>query len=196
MENLLFNLKFTAKQFGKSSKKCEKEEKQEKDKCKTAMEKGNIDGARIYAQNAIRKHNEALNYLRLQSRIDAVASRLDTAIKMRTVSKSMAGVVKGMDKVLETMDPTRISQIMDTFEKQFETLDVTSEYMENAIGSTTALTTPDEEVNGLMAAIADENDLNVQMNLDGVDVKNRVDPLQVQQDELSARLAKLKSQKM
>ena len=47
-----------------------------------------------------------------------------------------------------------------------------------------------------MAAIADENDLNVQMNLDGVDVKNRVDPLQVQQDELSARLAKLKSQKM
>ena len=65
-----------------SSKKCEKEEKQEKDKCKTAMEKGNIDGARIYAQNAIRKHNEALNYLRLQSRIDAVASRLDTAIKV------------------------------------------------------------------------------------------------------------------
>lgn len=35
---------------------------------------------------------------------------------------------------------------MDTFEKQFETMDITSEYMENAIGQTTALTTPDEEV--------------------------------------------------
>eukprot|EP00668_Euglena_longa_P043260 GGOE01057415.1.p2 GENE.GGOE01057415.1~~GGOE01057415.1.p2 ORF type:complete len:197 (-),score=42.56 GGOE01057415.1:296-886(-) len=196
MENLLFNLKFTSKQFGKSSKKCEKDEKLEKEKCKRAMEKGNIDGARIYAQNAIRKHNEALNYLRLQSRLEAVSSRLDTAIKMRTVSKSMAGVVKGMDKVLETMDVNKIAQIMDTFEKQFETMDITSEYMENAIGQTTALTTPDEEVNNLMAAIADENNLNIQMNLDGVDVKSRTDPLQVQQDELSARLAKLKSQKM
>jgi charged multivesicular body protein 1 len=196
MDDLVFNLRFTAKQFGKSSKRCEKEEKQEKEKCKKAMEKGNIDGARIFAQNAIRKHNEALNFLRLQSRLDAVSSRVDTAIKMRSATKSMGGVVVGMDKVLQTMDVNKIAQIMDKFEQQFETMDVTSAYMENAIGHTTALTTPDEEVNSLMAAIADENNLSVQMNLDGVDVKSRVDPLQVQQDDLSARLAKLKSQKM
>lgn len=31
-------------------------------------------------QNAIRKKNEALNYLRLGSRLDAVVSRLDTQV--------------------------------------------------------------------------------------------------------------------
>lgn len=37
----------------------------------------------IYAQNAIRKKNEALNYMRLGSRLDAVVSRLDTQAKMQ-----------------------------------------------------------------------------------------------------------------
>ena len=32
---------------------------------KKAIEKGNIEGARIYAQNAIRKKSEQLNYLRV-----------------------------------------------------------------------------------------------------------------------------------
>ncbi len=39
----------------------------------------------MYAQNAIRKKNEALNYLRLASRLDAVSSRLDTQVKMNQV---------------------------------------------------------------------------------------------------------------
>ena len=44
-----------------------------------------MEGARIYASNAIRKKNEALNLLRLSSRIDAVASRVQTAVTMRKV---------------------------------------------------------------------------------------------------------------
>lgn len=57
---------------------------------KKAIEKGNIDGAKIYAQNAIRKKTEALNYLRLASRLDAVVSRLDTQAKMNAINSSMS----------------------------------------------------------------------------------------------------------
>jgi division protein CdvB (Snf7/Vps24/ESCRT-III family) len=57
---------------------------------KRAIEKGNIDGAKIYAQNAIRKKTEALNYLRLASRLDAVVSRLDTQAKMNMINSSMS----------------------------------------------------------------------------------------------------------
>lgn len=48
---------------------------------------GNNDGARIYASNAIRKKNESLNLLRLASRIDAVASRVETAVTMKQVCR-------------------------------------------------------------------------------------------------------------
>ena len=50
------------------------------------MEKGNVEGARIYAENAIRKKNEGLNYLRLASRVDAVANRVQSAMTMKSVS--------------------------------------------------------------------------------------------------------------
>ena len=49
--------------------------------------------------------------MRLASRLDAVVSRLDTQAKMQTVNKSMAGIVKALDKSLasnnlEQVDPT------------------------------------------------------------------------------------------
>ena len=56
-------------------------------KIKKAMEKGNIDGARIYAENATQKRTEQMNYLRLTSCLDAVMARLDTQAKMSTISK-------------------------------------------------------------------------------------------------------------
>ena len=38
----------------------------------------------------------------------------------------MGGVVKGLDKALNSMDLQKVSQIMDKFESQFEDLDVHS----------------------------------------------------------------------
>jgi charged multivesicular body protein 1 len=189
-------LKFTSKQFERSSKKAEKDERLEKKKVKLAIEKGNLEGARIHAQNAIRKKNEAINYLRLASRIDAVSSRVDTAIKMNSITKSMGGVVKGMDKVLMSMDVDKIAKIMDTFEQQFENLDVTSKYMEDSMAQSTTLTTPEDQVTSLMAQVADEYGLDVSEKLGGIETTNKDDPLAVQQDELSKRLAALKSQKL
>ena len=76
----LFNLKFTAKQLIRESKKCEQSAAANKLKCKKAMEVNNMEGARIYAETAIRDKNQSLNYLRLSSRIDAVAQRVNTAV--------------------------------------------------------------------------------------------------------------------
>lgn len=115
--------------MARSAKKCEKNQSINKEKLKKvrnaarpplrpcqrrqsdryccihqAIEQGNMEGAKIYAQvrctsdifllhvadvvccfyssqNVIREKNQALNFLRLGSRIDAVASRLETAIR-------------------------------------------------------------------------------------------------------------------
>ena len=74
-----------------------------------AIQQNHPDIAKIYAQNAIRKQNEKLNLLRLGSRIDAVASRVQTAVTMRQVTGSMAGVVKGMEGAMRAMDLEKAS---------------------------------------------------------------------------------------
>merc|ERR1719331_2680889 len=151
----------TSKQLGRLSVKCEKDEKTEKNKIKKALEKDNHDGARIHAQNAIRAKTNAQNYLRLSSRVDAVASRLESAIKMQQVTKSMGQVVKGMDKVLGSMNVEAIGKVMESFEKSFENMDVRSEYVEQTMNSSTTAAMPEGEVDTLMQMVADEHGLKM-----------------------------------
>ena len=45
-------------------------------------------------ESAIRKKNEGLNYLRLASRVDAVASKVKSAQGMKNVTKTMGQTTK------------------------------------------------------------------------------------------------------
>ena len=91
---------------------------------------------------------------------------------------------------------TQISAVMDKFEQQFEDLDLTSQYMESAIDSTTSATMPESQVENLMAQIADENGLEFQSNLDDIGVgkgqlKSAADNEKNKDNELEERLKKL-----
>ncbi|CAL5224278.1 g6940 [Coccomyxa viridis] len=191
----IFNLKFTSKQLVKSSSKCEKEEKTEKLKVKKAIEKGNIDGAKIYAQNAIRKKTEALNYLRLASRLDAVVSRLDTQAKMNMINSSMSQIVRSLDRALASNNLEKVASTMEQFERQFENLDVQSQFVESAMNNQASLSTPEEDVNMLMQQVADEHGLETQLNMPqaGTAVPAAAQQQAAKPDaDLSERLAQLR----
>ena len=79
-------MRFCGKQLEKLSKKAEKDERAQKLKVKKALTQGNVEGAKIYAENAIRKKHESLNYLRMASKIDAVSSKVQSAITTKAVS--------------------------------------------------------------------------------------------------------------
>lgn len=103
LENELINLRLTSKQQQRGAAKCKKNEDMAKAKLREAIKAGNIEGARIYGQNAIREKNQALNCLRLSSRIDAVASRLETAIRMKQVSARIGyeGQIRAVENLSE-----------------------------------------------------------------------------------------------
>jgi charged multivesicular body protein 1 len=122
----LITFKLTSKQMNRSSKKCDKNMAAQKEKLKTAIKQGNMEGAKIYAQNVIREKNQSLNFLRMASRIDAVASRLETAIRMQEVNQAMGQTVKGMSNAMKNMNVEQIAKTMSEFEKQFEDMDVRS----------------------------------------------------------------------
>ncbi|KAI0375824.1 vacuolar assembly protein DID2 [Pilatotrama ljubarskyi] len=195
LEKTLFQLKFTAKSLNRQAKKAQKDENTEKAKLKKALQQGNADGARIYAANAIRKKNESLNLLRLASRVDAVASRVETAVTMRQVSGNMASVVKGMDKAMESMNLERISVVMDKFESQFSDLDVQTSYMEETMSNTTAVSTPQDEVDALMKQTAEEANIELQHDLDSREAPQAElakEKIGEEDDSLAARLRALR----
>ncbi|XP_044751155.1 charged multivesicular body protein 1b [Coccinella septempunctata] len=194
MEKHLFNLKFAVKELERSSKRCEKEEKQEKAKTKQAIQKGNMDVARIHAENAIRQKNQSLNYLKMSARVDAVASKVQSAVMTRKVTNSMAGVVKAMDAAMKSMNLEKISSVMDKFEQQFEDLGVQSDVLENTMSQTTTTLVPTNDVDALMQQVADEAGLELNMELPEGPQSSVASTTQVsqEQDELTQRLAKLR----
>mmetsp|Transcript_29348 Transcript_29348/g.113693 ORF Transcript_29348/g.113693 Transcript_29348/m.113693 type:complete len:119 (-) Transcript_29348:756-1112(-) len=80
---------------------------------------------------------------------------------MVQVTSSMGAVTESLNAVLGTTDITKITEVMDTFEKQFEDLDLQAAYMDDAIGDSVAGATPQSEVNKLMQQVAEEHNLEV-----------------------------------
>ncbi|KAL8804786.1 MAG: hypothetical protein Q9182_002378 [Xanthomendoza sp. 2 TL-2023] len=196
LEKSLFNLKFTAKQLTRQAAKAGRDETAEKNKLKKAIQQNHPDIAKIYAQNAIRKQNEKVNLLRLGSRLDAVASRVQTAVTMRQVTGSMAGVVKGMEGAMRAMDLEKISAVMDKFESQFEDLDVATGYYENATSSATAVGTPQDDVDRLIGQVADEAGVELQAEMKAPEVGVKAGPVGAQEEreeELGERLRALRN---
>lgn len=196
MYDIIFNMKFASKQMNKSAAASEKASEKEKLMVKKALEKGNPEAARIYAENAIRKRNEALNYLRLSSRLDAAASRVQTAMQMQAVTKTMKTTVKGMDKILTSMDPMKIAKVMDTFEQQVGTMDVNLGVMDAAFVSSSAGTVPVNQVDSLMDQVAADNNIDISEKLGG-GVQSKISmPAQHQQvdeDDITERLKNLQA---
>merc|ERR1712156_760960 len=76
LNDVIFQLRMSSKQLEREAKRAEKEEKAMREKVKKAIKDQRIEFAQIHAESAIRKKNEGLNYLRLASRVDAVASKV------------------------------------------------------------------------------------------------------------------------
>jgi charged multivesicular body protein 1 len=61
-----------------------------------------------------------------------------------------------MESAMRSMNMEQISNLMDRFEQQFESLDVQTSVMSDAMQSTTTMTTPQNQVDSLMQEVADE----------------------------------------
>ena len=124
-------------------------------------------------------------------------SRLETQSKMNLINKSFAGIVKSLERALASNNLTQVSQTMEQFEKAFENLDVQSEVVEAAMGASTALSTPADQVTALMQAVADEHQLELTLELPnaraGVALPAQAAAAPPAGDELSRRLAELKA---
>ncbi|KAK2142516.1 hypothetical protein LSH36_945g00094, partial [Paralvinella palmiformis] len=160
MQDMLFNLRFTVKQLERLAKKSEKEQRIQEAKVKKAIQQKNVDTARVYAENAIRKKNEGLTYLRMAARVDAVSAK---------VTKKMEGVTKALDKAMQSMDLEKVTKVMEHFENTFEDLDVNVSTVEQSLGAATTLSTPEDQVQALIKQVAEENDLEINDQLLGLE---------------------------
>ena len=115
---------------------------------------------------------------------------------MKSVTKDMASTTKTMGKGLQSMKLEKIQEVMDKFEQKFEDTDVMAATVAGAMDSSTSMSTPQSEIEQLMREVADENQLEMGEAMPGANVaqvKKAVQQKEDEDDELLARLAKLKA---
>lgn len=86
---------------------------------------------------------------------------------------------------------------MDRFETQFTDLDVQTSYMEDAMSSTTAVSTPQDQVEQLMRQTAEEANIELQHDLSAKDLAEVPDlspkeKVRDEDDKLADRLRALR----
>ena len=86
---------------------------------------------------------------------------------------------------------------MDKFETQFADLDVQTSYMEDTMSSTTAVSTPQDQIDQLMKQTAEEANIELQHDLEAKDLDTVADiapPTKIgdEDDKLAERLRALR----
>ncbi|CAF1239242.1 unnamed protein product [Adineta steineri] len=190
-DKLAFQFKMQTKMLERQSITHDKQEKVERDKVKKALMKGNIEAAKIHAENAIRHHSESLNCKRMAARVDGVQARVANSAAQRQMAASLKQTVTLMSKVTANMPLTETSKLMDSLEKNFEDLEVKTKVMDDAMQNATSVQQPVDQVANLMQEMADEAGIELNLNIPTAPAVGTSVALK-EQDELSQRLAKLR----
>jgi len=66
--------------------------------------------------------------------------------------------------------------VMDKFEGQFADLDVQTSYMEDTMSSTTAVSTPQDQIDSLMSQMAEEANIELAQDLGSHDLSKVAEP--------------------
>ena len=134
----------------KESQKAATRQQSSMAKTKKAMEQGNMDLAKTYAQEALRYKNESQRYKVLSSKIESIASKLQHAYKTQQLSESITGLTNKIGGIGNMNDLTKMVETMDNFEKMCDNLDIQSKMMDDVFDNVNAGTVNEQEVNELI----------------------------------------------
>ena len=169
--------RMNAKQMEKDAGRAEAKAQQEKKKAKQYMDKGDMESAKIIAGEAIRYSNESTNLYRMSGKMQAVSSKLDSAVRAQQVSQQISEAVPSMKNALKKLEKTGIGKNMADFEKVFEDLDVQTADMSGVMDGMVGQSSADSEaVTNLLAQMQGAGALDAQSQMGQVNANQIANP--------------------
>lgn len=170
------------RQLNSYAKKCEQEEKAHQRKAKDALDAGQNEIARTYASNAIRKKNEAVQYIKSASELDAIIARLNQQNTLTQVNASTVSITKNINKLLKKVPTGKMSANMVDFKDAMGELDHATKTVERSMGRQAQGMGDKDSVDELLERLKDDNAMNFRERGTGVAVSN-VNPVPANAEE-------------
>jgi hypothetical protein len=131
----IINLRMVSRRLTRSQKKLEVKEREMERKVRVAIEKGDMQAARLYANDIVRSRNWARGYQSLNSKIEGLIFKLERTDAVQSLAGEMKSVAVNLKAASESLNMADLDDVIMDLEKSMEDIEVTSEVMEESVGS-------------------------------------------------------------
>ncbi len=193
LNQALFQLKMSSKRFLRESKRAEKEKEKNLKSAKACLLKGDEEGARLYSINAQNNINDYKKYLRMASRLDAMASSLKSNYSFSDVMKHLSVNVNPiLVKEADSMDLRELCKNFETFQEAFDKMTVNANIMGENFDKVTSEGNTVENADNLLNQLKNEVMFQNMKNTNDQVVLNTPQPVKNENKALDDYIEELK----
>lgn len=130
-------MRMVDKRLDRQRRKIQKDELKMKKEVKDALDKDDLDTARLFAKDMARSRKMALNLQKLRSQVKGMVFKLEQASAIQSIGMDLRGLVKSLHQVNRHLQVPQMEQLLFAMENEMETLNLTTETIEEGLDSVT-----------------------------------------------------------
>ncbi len=193
LNQAVFQLKMSSKRFLRESKKAEKDKEKNLKSAKTCLVKGDEEGARLYTVNAQNNINDYKKYLRMSSRLDAIAGSMKSNYQFAEIIKHMSVNVNPiLIKEADSMDLKEMCKNFEVFQEAFDKMSVNANIMGENFDKVTSEGNTVENADNMLNQLKNEMMYQNMKNTDKTQVLETTQPVKNENKALDEYIEDLK----
>lgn len=146
----ILNLKVVSRRLERSKKKLENKERKNERKIRTSIQKGDMESARMYANETVRNRKAARGYQSLVNKIDGLVFKMERAEAIQSIAGEMRGVANSLANINTQLNLPEIDNLVGNMQETLESIDDTSEIIEDGMDQIFETDTDEGEVDNLL----------------------------------------------
>ena len=186
MNDVVFQLKMSAKRFDRERKKCEKEKDKNLKKAEKCLQKGDEEGARLFVMNAQKNITDRMKYLQMSSRLESMASTLKSNHSSNEIMGHLSqNVTPILAKQSEQIPLNEMVKNFEKFQESYDKMQITTNIMSNNFDKmnmgNNQVKSSDELFNQVKAKV--NFDMGKEMGVDPIDTTQTTTTNQKQEEK-------------
>lgn len=146
----ILNLKVVSRRLERSKRKLENQERKTERKIRSAIKKGDMQSARMYAKDTVRSRKWARGYQSLISKIDGLIFKLERADAVQDIASEMRGVAHSLIEANHALNLPEIDNLVGDMQGALDGIEETSEIMEDSVDQLFETDTDEIEVDSIL----------------------------------------------
>ena len=183
----IVNMRMVDKRLEHQRKKIQRDEKKMMKEVKDALDKDDLETARLFAKDIARSRKMAYNLQKLRSKVKTMVFKLEQANAIQQIGQDLRGLVKSLYMVNRSLAIPQMENILFAMENEMENLNLTTETLDEGLDTAFEEETDDEEANKILEEMKASRVATTESSL-----ASAVDNLS---EDLEARLQRLKGEK-